>query len=40
MKALTPGQVRRLLNLAPHPDEGGFFRETYRAAANRCKIQV
>ncbi|QJW97855.1 cupin domain-containing protein [Frigoriglobus tundricola] len=31
--ALTADDVIRLLNLQPHPVEGGFFRETYRAAA-------
>lgn len=28
----TPDEVIRLLRLAPHPEEGGFFREVYRAA--------
>lgn len=23
--------LKRILNLAPHPEEGGFFRETYRS---------
>ena len=29
---LTADDVIRQLNLQPHPKEGGFFRETYRAA--------
>ena len=29
---LEAHDVIRLLNLTPHPDEGGFFRETYRSA--------
>ncbi len=29
---LTPEDVIRLLNLEPHPEEGGFFAETYRSA--------
>jgi predicted cupin superfamily sugar epimerase len=29
---MTADDVIRLLNLQPHPVEGGFFRETYRAA--------
>jgi predicted cupin superfamily sugar epimerase len=29
---MTDDDVIRLLNLQPHPVEGGFFRETYRAA--------
>ncbi len=28
---LTGDQIKSLLNLAPHPAEGGFFAETYRA---------
>jgi hypothetical protein len=28
---MTADEIRRLLGLAPHP-EGGYFRETYRAA--------
>jgi len=27
----TADELIRLLNLAPHPKEGGYFRETYRA---------
>jgi predicted cupin superfamily sugar epimerase len=27
-------ELIKLLNLVPHPKEGGFFRETYRAAEN------
>jgi hypothetical protein len=30
---MTADDVIRLLDLRPHPVEGGFFRETYRAAA-------
>jgi hypothetical protein len=30
---MTADDVIRLLRLQPHPVEGGFFRETYRAAA-------
>lgn len=29
---LTPQRIIDLLDLIPHPEEGGFFRETYRAA--------
>ncbi len=29
---LTADDLIRRLNLQPHPKEGGFFRETYRAA--------
>src|SRR3954469_13233916 len=29
---MTADDVIRLLDLRPHPVEGGFFRETYRAA--------
>ena len=29
---MTADDVIRVLNLQPHPVEGGFFRETYRAA--------
>ncbi len=28
----TADELIRILNLQPHPREGGFFRETYRAA--------
>ena len=30
---MTADEVIRVLNLRPHPVEGGFFRETYRSAA-------
>jgi predicted cupin superfamily sugar epimerase len=30
---MTADEVIRLLHLQPHPVEGGYFRETYRAAA-------
>jgi predicted cupin superfamily sugar epimerase len=30
---MTAADVIRLLELLPHPVEGGFFRETYRSAA-------
>jgi hypothetical protein len=26
---MTPGEIKALLNLTPHPVEGGFFRRTY-----------
>jgi len=32
--ALTAAQVIALLGLEPHPEEGGYFRETYRAAGS------
>ncbi|HVO16906.1 MAG TPA: cupin domain-containing protein [Alphaproteobacteria bacterium] len=28
----TADEIIRLLGLTPHPEEGGFFRETYRSA--------
>jgi hypothetical protein len=31
---MTADDVIRLLDLRPHPVEGGFFRETYRSAAS------
>ena len=31
---MTAGDVIRLLDLAPHPSEGGHFRETYRSRAS------
>jgi predicted cupin superfamily sugar epimerase len=31
---VTPEEIKRLLNLAPHPVEGGHFRRTYTSAAN------
>jgi predicted cupin superfamily sugar epimerase len=34
---MTADVVIRLLDLQPHPVEGGFFRETYRSAANLPK---
>jgi uncharacterized protein len=30
---MTAAQVSELLDLVPHPEEGGFFRETFRSAA-------
>jgi len=30
---MTPDQIKALLQLQPHPVEGGFFRRTYTAAA-------
>src|SRR5262245_49933132 len=30
----TAESIIQLLNLQPHPKEGGFFRETYRSATN------
>ncbi|MGZ3538329.1 MAG: cupin domain-containing protein, partial [Thermodesulfobacteriota bacterium] len=29
---MTADQIIALLNLAPHPKEGGYFRETYRSS--------
>src|ERR1051325_8082939 len=29
---MTADELIRLLHLQPHPKEGGYFRETYRAA--------
>jgi predicted cupin superfamily sugar epimerase len=29
---LTADTVKSLLNLKPHPEEGGFFKETYRSS--------
>ena len=29
---MTPGQIKALLKLEPHPIEGGFFRRTYTAS--------
>ena len=31
---MTTEQLKQLLNLAPHPVEGGHFRRTYTSAAN------
>lgn len=31
---VTPAEIKQLLNLAPHPVEGGYFRRTYTSAAN------
>jgi predicted cupin superfamily sugar epimerase len=31
---VTAEQIIELLNLQPHPKEGGYFRETYRAPAS------
>jgi predicted cupin superfamily sugar epimerase len=31
---MTADDIIRVLNLQPHPVEGGFFRETYRSAAS------
>jgi len=28
---MTPDEIKKLLNLAPHPCEGGWFRQTWRA---------
>lgn len=30
---LTTEQIRKVLNMQPHPIEGGYFAETYRSAA-------
>src|SRR5262245_182334 len=29
---MTPQQIIERLGLRPHPEEGGYFRETYRSA--------
>ena len=34
MQDLTAEKIIALLDLKPHPKEGGFFRETYRSAEN------
>jgi len=31
---VTAEQIKKLLNLDPHPVEGGYFRRTYTSAAN------
>lgn len=31
---MTADQIKKLLNLDPHPVEGGFFRRTYTSSAN------
>ncbi|MBP7149687.1 MAG: cupin domain-containing protein [Acidobacteria bacterium] len=31
MTAITADRLIRMLGLVPHPAEGGYFRETYRA---------
>ena len=31
---MTADQIKKLLNLDPHPVEGGFFRRTYTSTAN------
>ena len=31
---MTADQIKKLLNLDPHPVEGGFFRRTFTSAAN------
>lgn len=31
---MTADQIKKLLNLAPHPVEGGYFRRTFTSAAN------
>ncbi len=28
--AMTPEEIITLLGLEPHPDEGGYFRRTYK----------
>jgi predicted cupin superfamily sugar epimerase len=37
---LTADELITLLNLQPHPKEGGFFRETYRAAEQFTAAQL
>jgi uncharacterized protein len=31
MTHLTPAELKRILNLQPHPREGGWFRETWKS---------
>jgi predicted cupin superfamily sugar epimerase len=31
---VTADEIKKLLNLEPHPVEGGYFRRTYTSAAN------
>src|SRR5579871_615444 len=31
---MTAAEIKSLLNLDPHPVEGGYFRRTYTSAAN------
>jgi uncharacterized protein len=31
---VTADQIKKLLNLSPHPIEGGYFRRTYASAAS------
>ena len=31
---MTADQIKKLLNLAPHPVEGGYFRRTFTSAAS------
>jgi len=31
---ITADQIKTLLNLKPHPEEGGYFVETYRSTEN------
>ena len=31
---MTPDEIKKLLNLDPHPVEGGFFRRTFTSATN------
>ena len=31
---MTADEIKKLLNLAPHPVEGGFFRRTFTSAEN------
>lgn len=31
---MTPDEIKKLLNLDPHPVEGGYFRRTFTSAAN------
>ena len=31
---MTGDEIRAALDLEPHPEEGGYFRETYRSSAD------
>jgi hypothetical protein len=31
---ITPGEIKALLKLEPHPVEGGFFRRTYTSSGS------
>ena len=33
---MTAEEIKKLLNLEPHPKEGGFYRRTYASASTVC----